>query len=58
LGWRATQAANNDGGRHRELAGLVTAHLAKYQLISKVEPSLNSTSPTLYFPLVNLSEHF
>ena len=29
-----------------------------YQIFSRVEPSLNSASPTLYFPLVNLSEHF
>jgi hypothetical protein len=58
LGWQATQAVDNDGGRHRELAGLVTAHVANYQFISKVEPSLNSTNPTLYFPLANSSEHF
>jgi hypothetical protein len=27
---RATQAATNDGGRHREMAGLVTARLANH----------------------------
>jgi hypothetical protein len=37
------------------MAGLVTAHLANRQITSKVELSLISTSPTLYFPLAKLA---
>jgi hypothetical protein len=58
LGWRATQAADNDGGRRRELAGLVTADLAKYQLISKVKPAVTSTGPTLLLALISWDEQF
>jgi hypothetical protein len=49
-GWRATQATDHGRGRQRKVAGLVTAHLADPQLISKVEPSLNSPGPPCISP--------
>jgi hypothetical protein len=49
------QAAKNDGGWHREMAGLVPAHLANHQITSKVELALTSTNPTMYFHLAKLA---